>query len=173
MTNTSEASSGADQSVARSPGEYFEEIFRELEVIHRRLGLLANGKEREGAVPTALLPLLPDDSQKGRLLSQVAADIYGLRRRRNRHLPSSLVGEPAWDLLLSFFMEPSKSLTVGNACLGADVPATTGLRWIALLEQDGFLQRSRTGEDRRLVILSLTHKGCVLMEECLGSMLSP
>ena len=172
MTITPEAPRGTSECLAQSTEEIHAKICRELELIRRSLGSLADGNEREVVAPITLITAGPDESQKRHLLSQVAANIYALRRRRNRHLPDSLVGEPAWDLLLALFMEPSKSLTVGDACLAADVPATTGLRWIALLEQDGYLQRNRVGFDRRRVTLSLTHKGCIMMEQCLGSMLS-
>jgi DNA-binding MarR family transcriptional regulator len=173
LTKTPEAPRGASECLAQSTEEVYAKICRELELIRRRLGSLADGDEREGVGPVSLIPAGSDEFQKRHLLSQVAANIYALRRRRNRHLPDSLVGEPAWDLLLSLFMEPSKSLTVGDACLAADVPATTGLRWIALLEQDGYLQRSKVELDRRRVTLNLTRKGCIMMEECLESMLSP
>jgi len=173
LTSSREAPRSAAGPTERSADEVYRQIWRELQVFRDRLGLLAQSDERDAATADHVLPAVNNDPHKRQLLSKVAADIYALRRRRNRHLPLHLVGEPAWDLLLSFFMEPSRSQTVGNACIAADVPTTTALRWITLLEQDGILTRSSAREDRRMVVLTLTDKGGLMMEECLGSMLSP
>jgi DNA-binding MarR family transcriptional regulator len=172
LTISKEAPRGAAEGATRSPEEVYEQICRELELIRLRLGLVAESDHREGSAAASLLPA-PHAHSRERLLSHIAADIYALRRRRNRHLPAHLVAEPAWDLLLSFMMEPSKSQTVGNACIAADVPPTTALRWIALLEQEGLLTRSRASGDGRMIVLSLTDKGGQMMEVCLRSMLSP
>lgn len=157
-----------DDSLSQS---VFAEIRRELESISTRVGFLISSREPSAKRASPLLPTpLAEDRNRRNLLAQLAEEIYKLRRKRDRGLPRSLVGEPAWDMLLAFYIEPDMSLTVGNACLAAAVPQTTGLRWAGNLERDGYLVRTAAADDRRRVFLRLTDKGRVLIEQCLGAM---
>lgn len=98
--------------------------------------------------------------------SETARSIYRGRRLRHRIFPDeSLFGEPAWDILLDLFIAEmdSKPLSVTAACIGAAVPTSTALRWIAILEERGFLSRNNDPADARRVFLRLTGEGYAKM----------
>lgn len=84
---------------------------------------------------------------------------YADRRLRERIFDCpALFGEPAWDILLDLFVaqKARKSISVTSACIGSQVPSTTALRWIAVLEQYGLVIREDDPKDKRRAILRLT-----------------
>jgi DNA-binding MarR family transcriptional regulator len=83
-------------------------------------------------------------------------------------MPSRLFGEPAWDLLLDLFASEheGKSVSISSACLAASVPATTGLRHVTKLEEQGLVTRV-SAPDRRMSLLKLTEYGRSNMEAIL------
>lgn len=112
-------------------------------------------------------------------LPDLAAEELRERSRRSVHLPEVLFGEPAWDILLDLYVNASRGIevSVSSGCIAAQVPATTGLRWIGLLETQGFISRRPSATDRRAVMLDLTAEGrarveCVLAERQNRRMLS-
>lgn len=92
-----------------------------------------------------------------------ARGLYAERRRREKHFGTDggLFGEPAWDILLDLFIayEKGKSQSVSTTCIGACVPQTTGLRWIALLEREGLVHSWHGERDGRYRMLGLTPAG--------------
>lgn len=102
----------------------------------------------------------PADQQE-RLLG-LARGIYDSRRLRARVFSAELLfGEPAWDILLDLFIAEleGKPLSVTAACIGAAVPTSTGLRWLAILEDQGLVRRENDPRDARRVFLHLTEDG--------------
>lgn len=104
-------------------------------------------------------------------LADLARRIYGQRRRRSRHLPSDLFGEPAWDILLDLFIaaEEGRHIPVTSACIAADVPATTGLRWLQVLETRGFIDRRSDPADGRRTHVALSVAGYTAMANYLAA----
>lgn len=99
-------------------------------------------------------------------INEQARIIYRSRRMRPRIFSDDgLFGEPAWDILLDLFIAESarKPLSVTSACIGAAVPTSTALRWIAILEERGFLSRENDPADARRVFLRLTGQGYAKM----------
>lgn len=90
--------------------------------------------------------------------SVMARRAYADRRRRSRIFDPELFGEPAWDLLLDLFIaaKENKRVSVTSACIGADVPSTTALRWIAVLESHGLVSREDDSKDGRRAFIHLT-----------------
>lgn len=120
-----------------------------------------------GLVPLlARQPLVPcnDLTDKVALLDRTAQD-YINRRQRRRYLSAELFGEPAWDLLLDLFQArlDDKMITVTSACIAADVPLTTALRWLGVLEQQGLVERTRNVIDQRSTWVRLTDSGMAAM----------
>lgn len=72
--------------------------------------------------------------------------LYHSRRRRHRHFPASAVifAEPAFDLLLSLFIqgEHGRRVSVSSAAIAAAVGPASALRWIATLVDLGLVERS-------------------------------
>ena len=92
---------------------------------------------------------------------ELARRTYANRRRRNKMFDHSLFGEPAWDMLLDLFIaaKERKRVSVTSACIGSDVPATTALRWIAVLESHGLVNRESDPSDARRAYIHLTPTG--------------
>lgn len=98
-------------------------------------------------------PLLP--------LGLLAEEVYRDRRRRGRYLPERLLGEPAWDMLLDLFAAETRghTVSVSSACLAAEAPMSTGLRWLQHLEVDGLVERVPDPADARRHFVRLTTHG--------------
>jgi DNA-binding MarR family transcriptional regulator len=80
------------------------------------------------------------------------------RRTRGRFFDSKLFADPAWDILLELYAAKltDRRLSVTAVCGGADVPATTALRWIRTLECFGHIERRNDPMDGRRVFLELS-----------------
>lgn len=93
-------------------------------------------------------------------LAARAKEIYEARRRRHDLLPEAadLFHEPAWDLLLDLFIAREKGdvVAVSSACIGAAVPATTGLRVLAALAERGAVLIEPDPFDKRRKIVRLS-----------------
>lgn len=90
---------------------------------------------------------------------EAAMDVYNLRRAREKLFGTpQLFGEPTWDILLDLFIAELKNTKIQttSACIGAQVPQTTALRWIALLERENLIHRYRDRTDSRRIYIRLT-----------------
>ena len=98
-------------------------------------------------------------SEPGRRdLAATARHYLRCRRRREGVLAGELFADPAWDLLLDLFACASegKQVTVSDACIAANVPASTALRWLTKIESCGLIARRRDPADGRRTHLELT-----------------
>ncbi|WP_338503978.1 MarR family winged helix-turn-helix transcriptional regulator [Sphingomonas kaistensis] len=88
------------------------------------------------------------------------------RRNRHQHFPPGLFADPAWDLLLYLYSSDlcSKRTTVSKAVAAADVPETTGHRWLSHLLQLGLCERRPDPVDARRQYVSLTTRGRECMD---------
>jgi DNA-binding MarR family transcriptional regulator len=118
-----------------------------------------------------LPPFQDDELEDPQLLASAASEIYRMRRARDRIMPQGLMGEPAWDILLALYSEEPDNLTVSSVCFGAGVPQSTALRWIGTLTKIGLVVRSLHPRDGRLILLSLSDEGRLVVERCLKAML--
>lgn len=113
-------------------------------------------------------PEKPEHVAGGRTTQAIADDIrwlaharkaYRDRRSREHAFGSTdLFGEPAWDLLLDLFIaaKEGKQVPVTSACIGAAVPTTTALRWLAVLEDRGLVLREADPADARRAFVRLS-----------------
>lgn len=99
-------------------------------------------------------------------LSALSLTYYRIRRSRDNYLPKQLFGEPAWDILLDLYINhtQARSVSVSSLCVASMVPATTALRYIAMLEDHGLLRKVPAEHDRRVSLVELTDKGSSAME---------
>ena len=83
------------------------------------------------------------------------------RRARAQFFSPGLFADPAWDILLDLFMARLAQVRVSTSslCEASNVPSTTALRWIKLLERDGLVMRRDDPFDGRRVFIELTAKG--------------
>jgi hypothetical protein len=85
-------------------------------------------------------------------------EIIKLRRMRDSYFDSELFADPAWDILLDLMAAKleGKSVSVSSLCIAAAVPATTALRWVAAMTDNGMLVRNHDPEDARRVFITLS-----------------
>lgn len=110
-------------------------------------------RRRAGADPLSFAD--PDQ------LARLAKAIYTVRERRRRYFNPELFADPAWDILLDLFIQKStgRQVSVSSACIAAQVPATTALRWIAVLVEQELVWREEDAVDRRRAFLRLSERG--------------
>jgi len=91
--------------------------------------------------------------------------LIAARSKRSHYLSTELFGEPAWDILLDLLRAElaGDPISVSSACIAADIPASTGLRWLKVLEQKGLVTRQYDPRDARRTFVVLTSQGSVAM----------
>lgn len=111
-------------------------------------------------------PLNFDDSIK---LSRIAKREYVQRLQRSRYFGDDLFSDPAWDMLLDLYISKISGMriSVTSLCIASHVAPTTALRWIAVLEQQNLLHRSKDSADNRRTWVELTESGALKMENYL------
>lgn len=104
-------------------------------------------------------------------LMNLAAKIYGARRAVDRifGMPGFAVS-PGWDMVLDLYQAKvrGRQISVTSACIGGACPATTGLRWLQVLESRCLVLRKPDCADRRRTVVELTDGGQVLVEKALS-----
>lgn len=103
------------------------------------------------------------------VLLAIAKAIYRGRQARASQFPGDLLGEPAWDILLDLYIEKGRGRTVSvtSACIASNVPPTTALRWLGVLEEGGWIIREEDVKDRRRKFFRLSEKGEIAVVRCL------
>jgi DNA-binding MarR family transcriptional regulator len=83
--------------------------------------------------------------------------IIRARRLRSRYFDEELFADPAWDMLLDLLYAEISNLRVpvSSLCIAAAVPATTGLRWLKTMVQQGIFLRQADPHDGRRVFVEL------------------
>jgi hypothetical protein len=79
------------------------------------------------------------------------------RRLRTRFFPDELFADPAWDMLLDLLQAEIAQLRVpvSSLCIAAAVPATTALRWLRNMVEQGLFVRRADPHDARRVFVEL------------------
>jgi hypothetical protein len=91
------------------------------------------------------------------LSAETIRAVIRARRLRTRHFPEELFADPAWDMLLDLLEAEISQLRVpvSSLCIAAAVPATTALRWLKTLVQQGIFIRRADPHDGRRVFVEL------------------
>jgi DNA-binding MarR family transcriptional regulator len=103
--------------------------------------------------------------QQKLLLKQVRQAITA-RTRRFDYLRADLFADPAWDILLQLYCAEltQQQTTVSTLVERTNVPSTTALRWITMLECDQLIDRKIDLAETRRVVLALTSRGLEAMD---------
>lgn len=88
------------------------------------------------------------------------------RANRPKFIPSYLFADPAWDILLNLYSAElaQQRVSVSSLCIASNVPATTALRWIKTLENEGLIRRAADRFDARRYFIALTEAGVSAMD---------
>lgn len=102
-------------------------------------------------------PPLPDP----RLVRKLIAG----RQARSNYFDGELFADPAWDMLLDLTAAQAENsrVSVTSLCIAAAVPATTALRWIKQLVENGVLVRIADPTDGRRAFIALSEPSTVAM----------
>lgn len=118
--------------------------------------------DEDESEPTSIFEHFGSASGDHPLWGNLARRHYADRRSRDAIFGTNeLFAEPAWDMLLDLFIaaKERRQISVTSACVGAAVPSTTALRWIAVLEQHGLVRRHADSRDARRIFVELTALG--------------
>lgn len=87
----------------------------------------------------------------------VVRSVIRARRLRSRFFGEELFADPAWDMLLDLLQAELAQLRVpvSSLCIAAAVPATTALRWIKSMTEQGLFVRRADPHDGRRVFVEL------------------
>lgn len=139
------------------PGSRLHDIGRDSHDMLRKLS------EDVGRIAETLAALAqePDaargeEAEDGLDASAIRA-IIRARRLRESYFPASLFADPAWDMLLDLMAARLEGtpVAVSSLCIASAVPATTALRWIGTLTDNGLLVRVADPRDGRRVFIDL------------------
>lgn len=110
----------------------------------------------EGAMPS--VPPPPRDAMGNEIDACTIRSIIRARRLRDQYFPDNLFADPAWDMLLDLMAArlDGKRVAVSSLCIAAAVPATTALRWIKTMTDQGLFVRVADPQDGRRVFIQLS-----------------
>jgi len=91
-------------------------------------------------------------------LATIASSIYLSRQMRANYINGSLLTDPAWDMLLDLFIQKirRRRVSTSSLCRTTNVPRTTALRWIDVLQAEGLLHRSPVDDDDGPEVVEMT-----------------
>jgi hypothetical protein len=127
------------------------QLSEEVSRISATLAKLSMGREEWSP---AVSPSANDDPQ---VSEEAVRWIIGARNSRSRFLPAHLFADPAWDILLELLRAEiaQQRISVSSLCIAANAPATTALRYIKMMTQQGLLVREPDAFDGRRVYVTL------------------
>ena len=131
--------------------ERLRQLSDEVSRIAATLARLSTGPSSAPAPVEALQADLPP------LSAETIRAVLRARRLRTRYFPEELFADPAWDMLLDLLQAEIAQLPVpvSSLCIAAAVPATTALRWLKTLVQQGVFIRRPDQRDGRRVFVEL------------------
>jgi len=97
------------------------------------------------------------------------------RRLRSRFFSEELFADPAWDMLLDLLQAEIAQLRVpvSSLCIAAAVPATTALRWIKTMTEQGLFVRRADPHDGRRVFVELAPAASEAMRRYFTQVIKP
>lgn len=148
-------------------GSRLVQLSEEVGRIARALANLAEnapGKSRLEPPEFALSPPMTVDAASiagARVRAMIRA-----RRVRDQFFRAELFADPAWDMLLDLMAAryEHKRVSVSSLCIAASVPATTALRWIKGMTEEGLFVRCADQNDGRRIFIELSERTAGAME---------
>jgi hypothetical protein len=153
------APGAAETGLSHQPS--LADLSSEVARIARALDELARSAPPARAEPGADAPT----AEAARIRAMIRA-----RRARESFFPGDLFADPAWDILLDLMAAhiEGKPVSVSSLCIAAAVPATTALRWIRTLTDQGLLVRQPDPHDGRRVFVGLSDQAVEAMRAYLA-----
>lgn len=100
---------------------------------------------------------------------RLSCRLYSSRNKRRHYFDKDLFSEPVWDMLLALHCAASEGedMAISSIATAGDGPYSTGLRWLAVLQDRGLVRRTAHPADGRSSFVTLTELGCASMESYL------
>lgn len=110
----------------------------------------------------------PSLSENKRRLDTAIAWVR-VHQARDKAIGADLFSDPAWSMLLDLYINRSaqRAVSMSSLSIAANVPLTTGVRWVAILEKAGLIVRTPDRFDRRRTLLVMTDQAVTKMEDAL------
>jgi len=108
-----------------------------------------------GPTPSARRDEIEPERDAPEVSIETVRAVIRARRLRSRYFPEDMFADPAWDMLLDLLQAEIAKLRVpvSSLCIAAAVPATTALRWLKTMVQQGiFLRRADPHDGRRVFV---------------------
>jgi hypothetical protein len=135
-----------------------------------------------------LFELIDELSRKARLLQAARADVLcpapmkpeaaafvateprrliRERKRRKKLFPPDLFADPAWDIMLNLYAAQieQRRETITGVIISADIPATTGLRWVHKLVEENMLMLRDDPLDARRRFVHLSPRALAMFDD--------
>jgi DNA-binding MarR family transcriptional regulator len=137
----------ADKNAARLR-QLSDEVSRIASTLARLSAGPAAVAHRPAPAPIQDLPAVP---------AETVRTVIRARRLRSRYFHEDLFADPAWDMLLDLLQAEIAQLRVpvSSLCIAAAVPATTALRWLKTMVQEGLFRRRADPHAGRRVFVEL------------------
>lgn len=116
------------------------------------------------------------DAETGPTLSaREVRTIIRQRRLRDELFDADLFADPAWDMLLDLYAAQldRTRVSVSSLCIAAAVPATTALRWIKTLTDNGLFVRNADVHDARRIFIVLSDTAAQAMHRYFARLSDP
>jgi hypothetical protein len=97
------------------------------------------------------------------------------RRLRDELFDAELFADPAWDMMLDLYAAKLERhrVAVSSLCIAAAVPATTALRWIKSLSDQGLFERHDDPHDGRRIFVALSDRATQAMHRYFSRLSDP
>ena len=137
----------SDQNAAR-----LRQLSDEVSRIAATLARLSSAPPVSGS-----LAQVPRSKEPPQVSAETVRAVIRARRLRARYFADHLFADPAWDMLLDLLQAEIAQLRVpvSSLCIAAAVPATTALRWLKTMVQEGVFVRRADPHDGRRVFVEL------------------
>jgi DNA-binding MarR family transcriptional regulator len=155
----------SDQSAER-----LRQLSDEVSRIASTLARLSTGPgETQRQAPAVNDPDLPSVS------AETVRAVIRARRLRSRFFEEELFADPAWDMLLDLLQAEIAQLRVpvSSLCIAAAVPATTALRWLKTMTDNGIFLRRADPHDGRRVFVELSREASAAMRRYFAQVGNP
>ena len=117
-----------------------------------------------GTMECGRLPALPPTrihATEAAVTVRFVRAMQAARRRREVLIGTDLFSDPAYDMLLELYALhlEQRRVSVSSLCDAAQIPGSTGVRWVAKFEKDGLVKRTEDRNDARRFWIELSPNG--------------
>lgn len=162
----------SEDSEAHGKIQHIEaEVARLSSIITQLMSGTGHGREGLAPLGTGHYPMPPAVAPMpvsfDRARAKMVRKLIRHRRKREQKFALYLLADPGWDMLLDLYAAfyEDQDVGVSSLCIAAAVPATTALRWIRTMEEEGHFVRSQDPNDGRRIFIRLSDAARKRMDE--------